>query len=282
MIMNVKKHRAINYQEYRFGRSQQRFRGPKPDLSKPYIAVIGGSEVYGRFVPNTFTHQLSHRLKMPVVNWGTPGAGPTFFLKDPTVLEACSNAKICVVSAMGAVPTSNRLYSVYKRRNSRVRSVSENLSDLYPGVDHTDYRFAHNMLRAFHKECGQRFRIVEREIQAAWIARMRELLDDIDSVKVLLWMSGRSPDDDAGPSADENFVKFPSFVTREMFETVAEFADAVVEYVASYTIAEDKEDGRIFDDPIKRPAINWPGPTMHSQTADVLEAPLRSILSVNM
>ncbi len=271
----------IDYQQYRFGRAQQRFRGPRPDLSKPYIACIGGSEVYGKFVRDPFSQIIQNNLGMPVANWGTPGAGPSFFLKDPVVLEACSNAKICIISAMGAVAMSNRLYSVFKRRNSRLRTVSPMLRGIYPDVDFSQIRYAHNLLRKLHREDPAKFTILIVELQQAWVARMRELLDDIETTKVLLWMSSRSPDDDAGPERTENFVKFPAFVNRDMFEEIAPLVDVVVEYVAADELGQDRYDGRVFDEAGVAP-ISWPGPTMHAQTAELLEPSLRDLLSIKM
>lgn len=73
---------------YRFGRSNQVFRGPKPSLKKPYVAFIGGSEPFGKFVSVPFPKQVQRNISQTCVNWGTPGAGPGFFLKDPIILEA--------------------------------------------------------------------------------------------------------------------------------------------------------------------------------------------------
>lgn len=279
--MNALVGNKINYHQYRFGRSQQRFRGPKPNLDVPYIAFIGGSEVFGKFVPDPFPDILAKRLDHSVANWGTPGAGASFFLRDPVVLEACSKSKVCVISAMGAVSMSNRLYSVFKRRNSRISGTSDMLRALYPTMDLSEFRFAHNMLRSLYRESAEKFAILEVELQQAWVARMCELMDDIETTKVLLWMSTRAPEDDAGPQKNGNFVRFPAFVNRDMFENVAEMADVVVEYVADSALYGDPDDGRIYDGG-ERSAIEWPGPTMHAQTADLLEKPLLDILNLKL
>ena len=91
-------------------------------------------------------------------------------------------------------------------------------------------------------------------------------------------MSSRAPDDDASPADTANFVRFPAFVNRDMFEKIAPLADVVVEYVANEDLGKDLDDGRVFDSGGPGP-INWPGPTMHAQTADLLEQPLRNILN---
>jgi len=145
-------------------------------------------------------------LDYTCVNWGTPGAGPSFFLKDPVVLEGCSNSQACVISVMGAVAMSNRLYSVFKRRNSRVKTTSASLKAMFPNLNLDGFRFAHNMLRLMHNDNPSNFKVLEIELKEAWIARMCELLDEIETTRVLLWMSERTPDESLGLENRSSFV----------------------------------------------------------------------------
>ncbi len=265
----------IEYNSYRFGRSRQRFRGPKPDLSKPYISFIGGSDTYGKFVQAPFPARVESALDFTCANWGTPGAGPSFFLKDPVILEACSNSKICVVSVMGAVAMSNRLYSVFKRRNSRIRQTSAGLQAMFPDLELSEFRFAHNMLLHMHRDNPSNFKVVEIELREAWIARMRELLDEIETTRVLFWMSERAPEEATLMQGRDAFVTHPAFVTREMLEAVAPMADMVVEYVPGAPDEAKVLEGE--DDDL--PAIPVPGEMMHGQAASLLTEPLREILT---
>lgn len=275
MAIHARLNADIEYNAYRFGRSRQRFRGPKPDLSGPYISFIGGSETYGKFVQDPFPSILQNSLDYTCANWGTPGAGPSFFLKDPVVLEACSNSKICVVSVMGAVAMSNRLYSVFKRRNSRVRATSAGLKAMFPNLKLGDYRFAHNMLRHMYRDNPLNFKVLEIELKEAWIARMRELLDEIETTRVLFWISERTPDEGFGPDERDAFVTHPAFVDREMVEAIAPMADLVVEYVPHSRSGKDMAD----DEEGVGPALPVPSDFMHAQAAVLLADPLRDILS---
>lgn len=277
----AQKNEVLDYQSYRFGRSKQRFRGPQPDLSQPYVAFIGGSEPYGKYVPRPFPMQVQDRLDFPCANWGTPGAGPSFFLRDPVVLEACSNAKACVISVMGAVAMSNRMYTVFKRRNSRVRETSATLKALYPHMSLGDFRFAHNMLRKMHQKNPNNFKVLEIEMREAWKARMRDLLEEIETTRVLLWMSKRAPEEEPHAQDPESFTSAPAFVNREMLEAIAPMADVLVEYVAGHGMDELAEDGRIFPEEKADAALRHPGMTMHRQVAELLEDPLRQIIAVN-
>ena len=201
---------------YRFGRSKQIFRGSKPNLKKPYVAFIGGSETFGKFVSTPFPDMVQRYLRMTCANWGTPGAGPGFFLKDPVILEACSNAEICVVQVMNPVALSNRLYSVFPRRNMRLRGVSSALRSLFPGVVFEDFKYVSGMLRKLASEDIEAYQSVLEEQRYAWVSRMRELLNDIETRKLLLWLA---PVDAAKPGC---------IITDEMVAAVGDQVEKVV------------------------------------------------------
>ena len=201
---------------YRFGRSQQVFRGPKPSLRNPYVTFIGGSETFGKFVTAPFPKLIQKSVRKTCVNWGTPGAGPGFFLKDPILLDACSSADACVIQVMDAVPMSNRMYSVFPRRNQRLRSVSEALKSLYPQIDFTQFKYVSAMIRKLKVEDESSWKVVEAELKSAWMARMLELLEDIDSKKVLLWLKPSGNDPSNG------------LISEEMISVVSKKVDRIV------------------------------------------------------
>ncbi|WP_316014737.1 DUF6473 family protein [Roseobacter sp. HKCCA0434] len=270
---------GVDYREYRWGRSRQVFRGPKPDLRRPYVACIGGSETYGRFASDPWPSRLQQNVGTTCANWGTPGAGASFFLKDPVLLEACSNARACIVSVMSAHVVSNRLYSVFTRRNARLRSVSDMLRALYPEVDFDQFRFVLNMLATLHRVSADRFKVVEVELREAWHARMKELLTDIETPTILFWCSDSSPDEDGRmiplPARDLT----PSFVDRQMVERLRPHADFYVEYVASTEAAEgERMPGRKPPEVARR----LPSHAMHAEAADLLAQPVEQLLGHRM
>jgi len=264
----------IDYQHYRFGRARQLYRGPMPDVTRRYVSFIGGSETYGKFSVDAFPGLLGKKLNLSCANWGTPGAGPWFFLKDPVLLEALSRSRVCVISVMGAIPCSNRLYSVFKRRNARVRALSEPLKALFPDMDADGFRFASNMLRQMHGENKANFKLVEMEIQAAWVARMKELLSDIETHKMLVWFSARGPDEPSKQPFDEA----PTFVTRKMFDEVATQADEVIEIVWPKQDHAAKCLDRVFFEDEEKAALVHPGASQHQFAADQLIKPLKATL----
>ncbi|GIX14927.1 MAG: hypothetical protein KatS3mg118_2886 [Paracoccaceae bacterium] len=216
---------------FRFGRSRQIFRGTLPDLSGDFLACAGGTETFGRFVARPWPAALSARLGMAAANFGTSGAGPTFFLKDPVLLETLSRARVCILQLTPAWATSNRLFSVRKRRNERLQSVAQMLRLMYPEIDPDRFRFVHRMLAAMHATDPVRFRMVEHEMREAWLARMHELLDQIETRKVLLWFAQRRPEEEEPPELGPMLRLPPAYVGRDMVEALRPLADAVVECV---------------------------------------------------
>ena len=268
-----------DYDQYRFGRSRQIFRGPAPDLSGEYVACIGGAETFGKFSPVTYPQILEEHLGMPCANWGTPGAGPGFFFKDPVLLEACSRAKVCVISVMSAHSMSNRLFNVFIRRNERLRGVSEMMQALYPEVDFSHYRFVGNMLNQVHDISPERFNVVAIEMRNAWLARMKELLSDIETPKVLLWFAQHHPEEAEAFSPAEARRVLPGFVTRKMVSEIAPLVDVFVEYVADPESAAGGEEDRYNSRRGEAVARRFPSAVMHREVATLLTTPVEALLT---
>ena len=83
---------ALDYFPCRYGNSRLMFRGPRRDLDAPYAVVLGGTEVYGKFVPRPFLDLLEERLGRPVVNLGCVNAGLDAFLNDADTLQVARGA----------------------------------------------------------------------------------------------------------------------------------------------------------------------------------------------
>jgi|LGOV01.1.fsa_nt_gb hypothetical protein len=244
---------------YRFGRSKQIFRGPKPDLRNPYITFIGGSEPFGKFVLEPYPKLVENRTGRTCVNLGTPGAGPGFFLKDPVILEACSRSTQCIIQVMDVAPLSNRMYEVYPRRNMRLRSVSAVLRSLYPQVDFSAFRYVSAMIRKLKEVDSSAYKVVLAEQRSAWLARMLELLQDIETAKTLLWIQP-----EGGKGVDQT-------VTEEMVDVLASHVDNVVKV----SVAVQDTGGRGLTG--MRKDTGWMTRAVHAKIAAVISAELQAV-----
>ncbi len=177
---------GLDYALCRYPGSDLRFRGPARTLAGPYVAVIGGSEVFGRFVPSPFTTLLEQSLGLEVVNLGIQAAGIDVFLRDRAVRSILSGAKAVVIQVMGAQNLSNRYYTVHPRRNDRFVQAAPTLQALYPEVDFSQFAFTRHMLASLREAAPASFVRVRGELQAAWLARMSLLVRSCDCPAMLL------------------------------------------------------------------------------------------------
>jgi len=184
---------SLDYCLYRFGKSKNLFRGPRPDFARPHFVFLGSSETYGKFVPFPFTRLLQQRLDMPCANFSTLNAGVEMYLKDPSLLLACADARATVLAATGAHNLSNRFYSVHPRRNDRFVKPSKMLTTLYRNVDFSEVHYTRHLLSTLLTVDPVRFEIVVEELKSAWVFRMKSLLEMIEGRTVLLWMSTHPP-----------------------------------------------------------------------------------------
>lgn len=273
----------INYDGYEWGRLNQLYRGPKPDLSHPYIACIGGAQTFGRYVDQPFPALLTEELGMTVANFGTPNAGPGFFLRDSVVLESASSAELCIIQVMSARSLSNRMFKVQVNRNAQVEAVSRTLESLFPHVDFETFTYAHNMLNQIADDDPDAFLAVEAELRAAWVARTRSLLQSIQTRRILFWFSERDPDSENPADMQDSALKYPQFVDREMLEAVAPLADAVIKCVTArgYPHSLLKDGETVLQTPFGMPVTEnryYPTPEMHADAAKALAQPVRDLL----
>lgn len=263
----------FDYKLYRYGRSRQVFRGPQPDLRGGYLCFLGGSNTFGRFTDMPYSHEVGDRMRLTPLNLGTEGAGPGFFLSDPEVLRAASDAKVCVIQVMCASALSNRMFSVRPRRNTRIHAVSDLLVGIYPEVDFSRFSFVHAMLKYLRNLDENRFKLISNEMKNAWIGRTQTLLSAIETKTVLFWFSQRSPDDpngNLGGAAD-----YPHFVDRSMIDSVVPSADSYVECVTTQGLPQSLMiDGKtVLYRPSGEPLNenrDLPSPEMHTAAAEVL------------
>ncbi|MCK0171720.1 DUF6473 family protein [Aliiroseovarius sp. S1123] len=218
---------ALDYAPCRYKTSKILFRGPKRDLKVPYVAILGGTETYGRFMAHPYPELFEAQLGRPVVNFGCPNAGLDVFLHDPALLKLCNRATDIVIQLPGAQNLSNRYYAVHPRRNDRFLRASSMLKYLYPELDFTDYHFTGHLLMALQSTCAQRFEVVRKELQQAWVGRLKGLLARLDKRVTLLWMADHS----IGHVSDNALGSDPLFVDQAMIKNVRPFVRDLVKVV---------------------------------------------------
>lgn len=263
---------SLDYLPCRYGNSKLLFRGPKRDLNVPYVAFLGGSETYGKFVENPFVTLLDAKLPVQCVNFGCLNAGVDVFFNDPFVPDAASRACATVIQVPPAQNMSNRLYTVHPRRNDRFVSATTMLSTVFPDVDFAGFHFNKHMLKHLRDISPERYRLVEQELSQAWVARMTSLLSRISGRIILLWASERSPED------DNQFGVEPMHVTRDMLNHVQEHVTTYVEVCLPAQKESERCAGMVFSDLDAPAAKEMIGLDAHAQIAMQLEPALQGML----
>lgn len=269
---------ALDYLPCRYGTSKLLFRGPRRSLTDDYVAFLGGTETYGKFIAKPYPTLVEEQLGATCVNFGYPNAGIDAFVHDPFVLDAAAKAQISVIQLMGAANLSNRFYSVHPRRNDRFTNASTLLKTIYREVDFTDFNFNRHMLSALARISPERFEAVRTELQEAWVARMRSMLAKVKGKSILLWFSADAPmlDNDV---VDQNWLgPEPLFVTRGMIDKLSDHTTEIVEVTVSDIAITNGTRGMVFDELEHPAAKEMLGPMAHEEAAQAVADALSRLL----
>jgi hypothetical protein len=256
---------ALDYRPCRYGAAKTMFRGPKRDLSQPYVAVLGGSGAFGRYVARPYSDLVEAALGRPVANLAALNAGPDFYLSDTDTLKIAAGAAVALVQVTGAEALSNPFYTVHSRRNDRFLAATPALRDLYPEVDFADIHFTRHLLQVLRRADGGRFATVVQGLQDAWLDRMRALVAQLPERRMLLWVTG------AGPDCDPLFIDcalidaLRSEVTLVVEATPSDRARAMAPFDMSFPQTEAAQ------------AACLPGAAVHAELAETLVAGLRGL-----
>jgi Domain of unknown function (DUF6473) len=266
---------ALDYFPCNYGVSKLTFRGPKRSLERPYIAFLGGSETYGKYVPDPFPDLVEDQVGFAAINLGCVNAGPDVYLAEPEVLRIAAGAEAVVLQVLGAANLSNRFYTVHPRRNDRFIAATPELRALYREVDFTEFNFTRHMLTTLEAVSKDRFEQVAEVLRQTWAQRMGDLLAQLPGRTVLLWMGDQPPQ----PRDQRRGVKQdPVLVDRAMMADLVPRAGAYVEAVTSPEAKRSSLEGMAFAALEMLAAQALPGPSVHRDVANKLALALESVL----
>jgi hypothetical protein len=263
---------ALDYSPCRYGASRSAFRGPERDLTRPYVAMLGGSQTFGKYVTRPFPMLVEQALGQPVANLGGLNAGPDFYLADPATLEVAGRAAAVVVQVTGAEALSNAFYTVHSRRNDRFLAATPALRGLFPEVDFADIHFTRHLLLVLHRTDKARFAAVVHELRVNWLARMRALLAPLPSRRLLLWLS------DGAPSPADPVANGPLFIDQGLLDNLRPEVAAVVEVVPSAAACAQAPQDMTYPETEATQAACLPGAAVHAEIAARLVPALKPLV----
>ena len=268
---------ALDYLPCRYGTSKLTFRGPQRGMEAPYVAFIGGTQTFGKFIEQPFPLRVEHLTGVTSVNFGQVGAGLDVFATDPVVQEAARHARVTVVEVLGAANMNNPLYKVHQRRNDRFVWAAKDLRDLYPEVDFAQFNFTQHMLRDLHSRDAERFAQVLARLRRVWVRRMGRFLGNLKSPVVLV--SFPNPDFNNAHSDEWSKVvgSGPAFVTVDMVAALKGRVSGFVE-VPVLPGPDTAQEGLVFN-PLEEAAAKLVAtPAQHQLAADALRPVLDELM----
>ncbi len=266
---------ALDYSVCRYGSSKVQFRGPRCDLSGDYIAFLGGTETFGKFVPDPYPALVRGRLGLPTANLGCVNAGIDVFLNEPAIADVAAGAKVTVLQILGAQNLSNRFYTVHPRRNDRFVHASPGLKALYRDIDFTEFHFTRHLLGALARKSPDRFAVVADELRMAWLSRMKLLLARLSSQTLLLWVANHPPPNRSDSAIAHND---PVLVDTEMLDAIRPYATSYLQVVGSPMAQLNGLRGLAFTEFDRPAAAEVLGPAVHHEVAQSLAPVLRTML----
>lgn len=267
---------ALEYFPCRYGSSKLLFRGPPRRIRGDYVACIGGSETFGQFIARPWPALLEDRVGLPCINLGCRNAGIDAFLSCPGLIDIASMARVTILQVMGALNMSNRFYTVDPRRNHRFIRASRHLKAIYPEVDFREFEQTIQMLTALARICPNRLQQVRREVQTAWVARMRSLIAQIGGKVVLLWLADHAP---YCKAEGGTICRDPLFVDKAMLNAVCGGTAAQVDIVVSPEEIGWGRSDMVFGEMERAAASAMLGPVAHDRAAKALDSALEQVLS---
>jgi hypothetical protein len=279
MSIDARGREVLEYFPCRYDGSQTHFRGPRRRPGTDYIAFLGGTETYGKFVPRPYPALVEDLLGVTCVNLGLPNAGVDVCLNDGAIARLTAGARAVVIQAMGAHNLSNRYYAVHPRRNDRFLGASELMRMVYRDRDFTDFNFTRHLLGALERDGSDRFAMLVAELQDAWVGRMGALLDRLSCPAVLLWFGAEPPPEQAGMRV---VAPAPLFVTRMMIDALRPGLAGVVEVAIGDLPRAEPGAGMVFDPVDAAAAADLLGPPAHRACAGALAPVLAGLIGAQV
>ena len=266
MSYDVMGRRVLDYEICNYDGSRLQFRGPKRNLTDPYVAFLGTTETFGKFVAQPYPDLLAEHLPVGAVNLGMVNGGVDAYLNDPAILEVARGAELRVVQVMGALNLSNHFFKVHPRRNDRLIGPCEPLRRLYPDLDFAEFHFTKAMLRALQRHSSERYEMICRELQDIWLARMTMLLKLLGERTIITWLADAEPPQNAVIAPRD-----PMLIDAELIQRIKAKANAYVEIVPPRPSLENRTKGMLFGAMEGPVAEQMMGPAAHQEVALALQ-----------
>ncbi|MGB1234325.1 MAG: DUF6473 family protein, partial [Planktomarina sp.] len=176
--------------EYQLGRLH--FRGRQIQTTRAHITLLGGTETYGRFMPDPYAKGLRRVLDCPVRNLGVINGGLDCLQRVMQLLQPQDRVQSIVLETPGLLMQSNPFYDVHPYRNDRITRLKPLFLNVFPKVDELTLHFVGHLwhqCKTWHPE--QAGRLVQM-LRDTWLNTMEGILLNCPAPVHLLHFAGNS------------------------------------------------------------------------------------------
>jgi hypothetical protein len=272
---------VVDYQLYELPGVSVQVRGPRVELrTGEYVACLGAAQTFGTLCTNPWPTLLREE-GIEVLNLGFGGAGPSFFLLNPRLIELANKAAIAVVQVTSARSTRNGYLELAGGRSeARPRGSTER------------YVAAELVYERILQTVGPRVtQMLVEESRRNWILEMELLLEALKVPTVLFWFSERVPQYVESYKRVRDFMgQFPQLVNECMMDNIRSRATSYVQCVTSRGMPQALKH-RITGEPVMVALGNnkqlrshnayYPSPEMHEDAATALRPVLMRLLNAS-
>ncbi|MBU2992629.1 DUF6473 family protein [Octadecabacter sp. 1_MG-2023] len=260
MKSDIKPRGALRLAPCHYGLSKLPFRGPMRSTEGRFVAFLGGSETFAKYIRNPYPDRVETEIGEVCINLGFQSAGPDVFLRDTAVQSLCHDAVATIIQVLNVANVSNSFYKVHPRRNDRFVGPTDKLKQLFPEVDFTEIAFTGHLVARLRAEDEQRFELVKEHLQRTWLRRMKTLVGRSGGPVVVLWLRQSNEAD--------------ALVTARMVEGLRDYVAQIVEVA----IEKDGLDEKCYAPLDTLGAADAMGAKTHAAVAKALRGPLMACL----
>lgn len=224
MKTDIKRRGALRLSPCHYGLSKLPFRAPQRPTDGRFIAFLGGSDTFAKYIRKPFPDLVETAIGEVCVNLGCQSAGPDVFLQDRAIETLCHDASAIVIQVLGAANQSNGFYRVHPRRNDRFIAPTDKLTALFPEVDFAEIAFTGHLVARLKSVDAVRFEFVKQHLQRTWLRRMTRLIGQSVGPVVLLWLTRST-----GAAEDARRLPETAFVTPAMVDALRSYVFDIVE-----------------------------------------------------
>ncbi len=183
---------TVAYDFYDLPHNGVTLRGPLPDFDKPFVAVWGSSEIFGKYVEQDLCHHMSQQMEHQVVNFGIMNAGVDVMAWRHLFGYWSRRAQMNIVQTLPARHRNNAYYKVHPIRNDRLISVSNDLKRMFPEVNFLEMYFVGHLWEALTQTCPERARVVSQTIDDEGQRHFAQMIQEAPPRTIALHIDGPS------------------------------------------------------------------------------------------